>query len=133
LMAIPEQSLRSLPDWDRDVRAPGPLRDLWLRYTERDRVAAGVLGALLDVDIFVARREAYFNTTPPPAARPPLKARFPLRDRVLPFVQRHRAVDRLVRTGPGFLPRSDFDLMRCVALITMLEESLDRFGSARAR
>lgn len=136
LMAIPEQSLGSLPDWDREVRTPGPLRDLWLRYTERERVEASVLGSLLDADKFASRREAYFSAAPPPPKRPPLKARFPFRDRVLPFVQRDRAVarlSRLVRAGPGFLPRDDFDLMRCVALVTMLEESLDRFGSARAR
>jgi len=136
LMEIPEQSMWSLPDWDRDVRAPGALRDFWLQYLDRGRVEAGVLGGVLDGDAFVARRDAYFAAAAPPPLSKPFKARFPLRSRVLPIVQRNRAIDRvsrLVRTGPGFLPRSDFDLMRCVALVNILEESLDRFGAAPAR
>jgi hypothetical protein len=124
LMEIPEQSMWSLPDWDRDVRAPGALRDFWLQYLDRGRVEAGVLGGVLDGDAFVARRDAYFAAAAPPPLSKPFKARFPLRSRVLPIV---------LRTGPGFLPRSDFDLMRCVALVNILEESLDRFGAAPAR
>lgn len=137
LMAIPEQSVWSLPDWEHDLRAPGPLREMIRTYLDRDRVEGGVLGSLLDGDAFVARRDAYFAAAPTPTAvAKPFKARFPLRARVLPFVQRHKAVDRLsrlVRVGPGFLPRRDFDLMRCVALITMAEEHLDRFGAPSAR
>jgi hypothetical protein len=136
LMAIPEQSVWSLPDWERDVRRPGPLRDLWMHYSERERVEAGPLAGVLDGEVFAARRDAFFATVPPPAAKPPLKARFPLRTRVLPFIQRHRAVDklsRLIRVGPGFLPRTDFDLVRCVVLVTMLDESLDRFSASASR
>ncbi|HXV14008.1 MAG TPA: asparagine synthase-related protein, partial [Candidatus Krumholzibacteria bacterium] len=136
LMAIPEQSVWSLPDWERDVRRPGAVRDLWMHYTERERVASGPLAGVLDGDAFAARRDTFFAAVPPPAAKPPLKARFPLRARVLPFVQRHRAIDklsRLVRVGPGFLPRSDFDLVRCVVLVSMLDESLDRFSSPASR
>ncbi|HEU4929196.1 MAG TPA: asparagine synthase-related protein [Candidatus Krumholzibacteria bacterium] len=131
LMRIPEQSIWSLPDWERDLRSPGPLRDLWSRYLVNDRVAGGIMGKVMDVDRFAARRDAYFEAEPAPMKKPPFKARFPLRARVMPIVQRYRSVDklsRLIRTGPGFLPRSDFDLLRCVALVTMLEESLDRFA-----
>ncbi len=136
LMQIPEQSMWSLPDWERDLRAPGAMRDLWQRYLQRDRVEAGPVGKVLDLDAFVARRDAYFAATPTPPLPKPFKARFPLRDRVLPIVQRNRAIDRLsrlVRVGPGFIPRSDFDLMRCVMLLNMLDESLDRFGPTRTR
>ena len=131
LMQIPEQSLWSLPDWERDLRTPGALRDLWSRYLVNDRVEGGIMGKLLDMDRFAARRDAFFAAEPAPMKKAPFKARFPLRARVMPIVQRYRAVDklsRLIRTGPGFLPRSDFDLLRCVALVTMLEESLDRFA-----
>lgn len=136
LMAIPDQSGWSLPDWETELRSPTPLREQWLRYTDRERVQAGVLGEVFNPDAFAARRTAFFEAEPVPPWVPPLKARFPLRSKVLPYIQRSKTLDRLsriVRTGPGFLPRSDFDLMRCAVLVTMLEESLDRFGSARAR
>ncbi len=136
LMAIPEQSMWSLPDWERELRTPGALQETWKQYTERDRVAAGPVGKSLDLDVFMARRDAYFTSAPPPVFPKPFKARFPLRDRVLPIVQRNKAIDRvsrLVRVGPGFLPRKDFDLMRCVVLLNMLDESLDRFVAPAAR
>jgi hypothetical protein len=136
LMAIPEQTGWSLPDWETDLRSPGPLRDSWDRYLDRDRMESGILGAILDGETFVARRDAFFAAPATPPWTPPFKARFPLRAKVLPYVHRSRTLDRisrLVRTGPGFLPRSDFDLVRCVVLITMLEESLDRFGATSSR
>jgi len=131
LMQIPEQSLWSLPDWERDLRTPGPLRELWRHYLVNDRIEGGIMGKVLDLDRFAARRDAYFAAEPAPMKKAPFKARFPLRAKVMPIVQRYRAVDklsRLIRTGPGFLPRSDFDLLRCTALVAMLEESLDRFA-----
>ncbi|MCI0452020.1 MAG: asparagine synthase-related protein [Candidatus Latescibacteria bacterium] len=136
LMAIPEQSGWSLPDWERDVRRPGPLRDLWMRYSERERLEAGPLSGVLDGDAFAARRDAFFSTMPPPPAKPPLKTRFPLRTKVLPIIQRNKTVDklsRLIRVGPGMVPRTDFDLVRSVVLLTMLDESLDRFDAASSR
>ncbi len=136
LMSIPEKSTWSLPDWERDTRVPGPLRDFWMAHTQRDRVEATTLASLLDLDEFEKRRHEYFSNPPAPPEKEPFKAHFPLRDKVLPIVQRHRNLDRisrLVRTGSGFLPRNDFDLMRCVMLVTILEESLDRFGSATTR
>lgn len=136
LMAIPEQSVWSLPDWESDLRSPGPLRDSWWDYLGRERMESGALGRILDGESFAARRDAFFSAPATAPWIPPFKARFPFRARVLPYVHRNRSLDRLsrlVRTGPGFLPRSDFDLMRCVVLVTMLEESLDRFGAASSR
>jgi asparagine synthetase B (glutamine-hydrolysing) len=139
LMEIPEQSVDSLPNWEHDVRAPGALREFFLRYLDRGRIEGGVLGAIFDGDAFVARRDAYFAApvaAAAPAAHASWKASFPLRDRVLPFVQRHRAVDRLsrlVRQGSAMPRRTDFDVLRSVALVTMLEESLDRFAPSPMR
>jgi hypothetical protein len=136
LMEIPEQSVDSLPNWEHDVRAQGALREFLLHYLDRGRVEGGALATILDGDAFVARRDAYFATAAPPPVRPPLKARFPLRERLLPFVQRHRAVDRLsrlVRKGSAISRRTDFDVLRSIALVTMLEESLDRFSASPMR
>lgn len=135
LMVIPEQSVTSLPDWNRDLRAPGPLHDFFGQYLDRERVVGGALGAILDGETFAAYRDAYFKY-PAEASRAPLKSRFPLRKHVLPFVQRHRNLDhlsRLVRHGSGVAHRVDFDVLRSIALVTMLEESLSRFGDTRAR
>lgn len=136
LMTIPEQSVTSLPDWERDVRAPGPLREFLLHHLDPQRVGSGVLADILDRDAFVAHRDAFFAAPTAPPAHRPLKARFPLRSRVLPFVQRHRTLDRvsrLVRKGSAVSRRSDFDVLRSIALVTMLEESLDRFAAPPLR
>lgn len=135
LMEIPEQSAFSLPQWDRDVRTPGPLREFFGRYLDRDRVEGGALGAILDGDAFAKQRDAYF-TRPTEAPRPAFKSRFPLRRHVLPYVQRHRTLDhlsRLVRQGSSAGRRYDFDILRSIALVTMLEESIGRFGDPRPR
>ena len=135
VMAIPEQSVVSLPDWNHDLRMPGPLREYFRRYLDRERVMSGALGAILDGNAFEARRDAYFNYSAE-VRRTPLKSRFPLRRRVLPYVQRHRTLDhlsRLVRQGSGVSRRFDFDVLRSIALVTMLEESIARFGDRRSR
>ncbi len=136
LMEIPEKSLGSLPEWSRDVRAPGPLRDLWRHYLSRERVERGVLGSLLDGERFATRVDAFFagRNGPPPAGSlsTRVKTGFPLKRHVLPVVRRYRATDRMSRIvrvgGPNFDARTDFDLLRTVLLVTMLEDSLDRFS-----
>lgn len=135
MMAIPEKSLGSLPEWSHDVRAPGALRDLWRRYLSRERVESGVLGTLIDAGTLNARADAFFagadgsNKSASLAKR--MKSDFPLKHRVLPLVRRYRFTERMSRVvrvgGPSFPPRTDFDLLRGVVLVAMLEESLGRF------
>ena len=140
LMEIPEKSLGSLPEWADDVRAPGPLRDLWRRYLARERVEGGILGSILDSEALEKRAGAFFAATDSSATSQSLVTRikesFPLKNRLLPHVRRYRTTDRwsrIVRAGgPSFPPRNDFDLLRCIVLVAMLEESLDRFASRGA-
>jgi hypothetical protein len=131
LMRIAEQSVLSLPDWEYDLRARLELRVFFLRYLDTERVAASALAELIDPVALGALRDDYFAATPTPLGRVGLGRLGRLRRRVAPFVQRHRHIDRLsrrIRGGARVPARSAFDVLRCVALVTLLEEQLSRLG-----
>jgi len=131
LMRIEEQTVLSLPDWEHDLRAKPDLRAFFLEYLDGERIAGGALGGLMDPAALGALRDAYFNATPTPVSRAGLSRARRLRRRLVPFVQRHRTIDhvsRILRGGARIPARSTFDVLRSVALVTLLEEQLARFA-----
>jgi hypothetical protein len=136
LMRIGEQSVLSLPDWEYDLRARAPLRDFFLRYLDTERVASSALAAFIDPTALADLRDAYFTAAPTPISRVGPSRSGRLRARVAPFVRRHRRIDRisrLIRGGARIPARSAFDFLRCVALVTLLEEQLSRLGAGATR
>ena len=132
--AIPTRSARSLPEWPRDVRAKPELRRVFLDLLD-DRRLDGVLGAVLDRAAFAKLRDSFFAERPPAprpeAASRTLTSRLPLRLR-----QRLRASGLYPGSSSmagGYPARGRVDVLRCVALVALLEEALPSFthpGSA---
>lgn len=130
VVALPTRSARSLPDWSRDIRSKPELRRLFLDLLDERRLD-GVLGGLLDPAAFVALRDSFFGESPPPARRAapsrPLTSRLPLRLR-----QRLRATGLLPGGAGGYPRRGRTDLLRCIALIALLERELPSFAKGGA-
>jgi hypothetical protein len=128
LTAIPTRSARSLPEWSRDIRVKPELRRVFLDLLA-DRRLDGVLGAVLDRAAFAKLRDSFFAEEPPPqraeTTSRTLTSRLPLRLR-----QRLRASGLYPGSrsmAGGYPARGRVDLLRCVALIALLEEALPSF------
>jgi hypothetical protein len=131
--AFPTRSARSLPDWSRDIRVKPELRRVFLDLLDERRLD-GVLGKLLDPAAFVALRDSFFaETPPPPRTETPsrtLASRLPLRLR-----QRLRATGLLPGSrnmALGYPQRGRVDLLRCLALVALLEQTLPSFAEPGA-
>lgn len=129
VMEIPPATASSLPDWPgyarRDVRFRGFLTDL----LEVERIEAGVLRGCLDPDALAARRKRYFRDGPVGCARsggdrsrmPPM-----IPEWIRPYLRRWRRRDQAEYVG-------EFRCWFRLALLVLLEGSLDRFGRPGGR
>ena len=135
VMAFPDASVNSLPDWEYDIRTRPAMREFFLELLDPERVAGGVLGEMIDADAFRALVRSWFDTEAAPMQRVPEKDR----NRLVRWVpstlrRRSRTLDRvrkLLRRGTLKRDRSRFDTLRSIALLSLLERDLDRFGSGR--
>jgi len=127
--AIPTRSARSLPEWPRDLRVKPDLRRFFLDLLD-DRRLDGALGAVLDRAAFTNLRDSFFAEDPPP--RPEPKLRMPASPLPLRLRQRLRASGLYPGSrdmAGGYPARGRLDVLRCAALLALLEEALPSFAS----
>ncbi len=131
LAAIPVRAARSLPDWSRDIRVKPALRGFMLDLLDERRLD-GVLGEVLDAGAFVQLRDSFF-------AEPAFKRRQSVRARTITGRLPLRLRQRVRASGwyPGsssmkgaYTARSRVDVLRCIALIALLEQTLKSFVPA---
>ncbi len=120
----------SLPDWKREMRTKPALREFFLERLDESRLG-GVLGELLDRRAVENLKRSFFSanvTTAAPPHERSIGRHLPLR-----FKQRLKATGLYPgsRNVLGAYPlRGPGDLVRCIALLSLLQESLGAFGGA---
>jgi hypothetical protein len=130
-MNVPEQSVDSLPDWPYAVRARPEIRSFFQRHLSDTVVGEGILGSILDEAGFARIRDGFFDETVTPIERVPPGRVTRVKGWLKPLSQRNRTLDRIarrVRKENPRPPRTSFDFLRDVALLTLLEEELPKFG-----
>jgi hypothetical protein len=130
-MRVPGPTVSSLPDWEYDLRTKPEIRGFFLEYLSLERIGSGVLRELLEPRAFAKVRDDFFQAEVQamPSSRSGRIRR--IKKEVSSFAHRSRALDRwykAIRKENRKPFRSTFDFLRCVALITLLEEQLDRLG-----
>lgn len=132
--AVTPRSADSLPNWSSDIREKPELRRFFLELLDEESLG-GALGSVLDAAAVDALKRTYFDAgvgaarvAPQPN---PLLAHLPMR-----LKQKLRA-SRLYpgsRTVAGGYPsRGTAVLVRCIALLSLLQRSLPAFGAAGRR
>jgi hypothetical protein len=124
-MRLPNKTVSSLPDWQYDIRTKPEIREFFLKYLSLERVLSGVLGELLEPRAFAKIRDDFFQSEvlPNPRLRPGKIRR--IKNKLSLLADRSRALDRWYKAirKENLKPfRNTFDFLRCVALITLLEE-----------
>ena len=128
LAAVTTNVASSLPDWKRDMRTKPALRTFFLERLDESRLG-GVLGELLDPRAVEDLKRSFFGANV--AAAAPLRERSLGRHLPLRFKQRLKATGLYPgsRDVLGAYPlRGPGDLVRCIALLSLLQESLGAFG-----
>ncbi|HUQ53932.1 MAG TPA: hypothetical protein VM692_17015 [Gammaproteobacteria bacterium] len=130
--AFPSRAADSLPDWTRDIRAKPELRNLFLDLLD-ERSMGGTLGTVLDGASVEKLKNTFFagNAASKPAAgKRSLVARLPLRMR-----QRLRASGLYpgsTNMAGAYASRGAATLVRCIALLSLLQRSLPAFAARAA-
>jgi hypothetical protein len=132
--AVPPRSADSLPNWSRDIREKPELRRFFLELLDEKNLG-GALGDVLDAAAVEALKRNFFDCSvggTHRAARPnPLFAYVPLR-----LKQRLRAsgfYPGSTDMAGGYPSRGTAALVRCIALLSLLQQSLPAFGAADPR
>jgi hypothetical protein len=128
LAAVTTNVASSLPDWKRDMRTKPALRAFFLERLDESRLG-GVLGELLDMRAVDELKRSFFGANV--AAAAPLPERSLGRHLPLRFKQRLKATGLYPgsRDLHGAYPlRGPGDLVRCIALLSVFQESLAAFG-----
>jgi hypothetical protein len=132
LAAVTTNVASSLPDWKRDMRTKPALREFFLDRLDETRLG-GVLGELLDRRALEDLKRSFFGAnvaaTAPQAERS-LGRHLPLR-----FKQRLKATGLYPGSRNvlgGYPLRGPGDLVRSIALLSLLQESLGAFSSERS-
>ena len=122
--AFPLRRAESLPAWSYDLRMKPAVRDFFLDLLDESRLPDEV-AALLDLDAFGELKRSFFDARPPAPstrrARGSIGKHLPLRLR-----QRIRATGLYpgAHLERGAYPaRGRLDLLRCVALLSLLERN----------
>jgi asparagine synthetase B (glutamine-hydrolysing) len=128
-MHLPTNSVDSLPDWENDIREKPDLREFFLDLLDAKKINAGILGTLIDIESLERIKSAFMESAGVRRRMWRTKARHLLPADVR---RRSRSLDQLRKLlgRSGALQvrtRKTFDVLRCLALITLLEEQLDRF------
>jgi asparagine synthetase B (glutamine-hydrolysing) len=137
LMAIEENAFDSLPDWEYDVRKKTDIRRFFESRLRSEALRGGVLSGMMDWDRFDAFVQRFFDAPVGPVSRVRHNSiRHRMRKRAARFVRRHRALEKTVRTvkkADVVRGRSHFDIVRCAALISLLEDQLPAFDGGNVR
>ena len=131
--AVPPRSADSLPNWSRDIREKPELRRFFLDLLD-DGSLGGALGAVLDLTAVEALKRKFFDSRVggghQAAAPNPLMRYLPMR-----LKQRLRATGLYpgsTSMAGGYASRGTAVLVRCIALLSLLQKSLPAFGAAGA-
>ncbi len=126
--AIPTRAAASLPEWSREIRTKPDLRRLFLGLLDERRLE-GALGAVLD-PVAVTRLKNDFFEAPATTSRRKSPRRSLARHMPLRLRQRIRAVGLYPGSrniAGGYPARGSSDVLRCIALLTLLQEALPAF------
>ncbi len=131
--AFPPRRADSLPNWPLDIRRKPELRQLFLDLLDESSLG-GALGIVLDTAAVGALKRKFFDAEIGPARaagyRKSIMGSLPLRVK-----QRLRASGLYpgsTNMAAGHPARGDAALLRCIALLSLLQKSLPRFGSFSA-
>jgi hypothetical protein len=116
----------SLPDWSYDVRREPPLRDFLLSLLNYRELEDGPLAELVDREAFEAMRDGFFTAPVVPVDRTCGRWRAAQRTLLLRSRTLHRvnAFRKSLRYERYDRPTSEFDVLRRIALLVLLQRRL---------
>jgi len=124
VMQFPDASVDSLPDWEYDIRAAGPLRSMVVQLLDDGLCDIPVIGELLDADRFRVHRDAYFSRPPVAMRRVPDINRTwysrALGDRIKRESAAFDRLRRMVGHTTQKRHRSEFQILLALAQLRML-------------
>jgi hypothetical protein len=132
--AVPPRSADSLPNWSVDIREKPELRRFFLDLLDAENLG-GALGAVLDAAAVQTLKRKFFDSRAgggqhAPAPNP-LLGYLPMR-----LKQRLRASGLYpgsTNMAGGYTSRGTAVLVRCIALLSLLQKSLPAFSAAGPR
>jgi hypothetical protein len=127
--SAPARAVDSLPDWEYDVMAEPRFRSMFLELLSTPAIESSVLSRALDIPRFEAFRDGYFGRPLDAVDRIPREPRRGM-SRFLPsrlrresvLFDRFRHMTRNTTRLTTLRSRSEWDVLRCLALIRLLEE-----------
>jgi hypothetical protein len=128
---FPDNVVSSLPDWSYDVRREPRLRGFLLSLLQYRELEDGPLAALVDAEAFEAVRDRFFAAPVAPLDRACSRWQAARRTLLLRSRTLHRAnaFRKSLRCEDHDRPTSEFDILRRVALLILLQRRLPDLAS----